>query len=135
MPTPSAPPVEASRFRLLVVEDDAVQQRAYSAVGRRYGYEISFADRTTDVLRVVLCDRPDAVVLDLNLVDGNSLGVLRTLRGSPETAGTPVAIVSGNLVPEITTYLERYDDVPRLAKPWHLDDLLALLEGLRAVSK
>lgn len=116
----------AAAPRILVVEDDPIQQRAYAAVGKRYGLDVQLESRTTDVLRAVLQSRPDAVILDLNVEDGNTLRVLSCLRESPETARTPVAIISANLVPEIVQYVARYPGVYQLAKPWRVDALLEL---------
>lgn len=126
---PAVPP------RILVVEDDPIQQRAYAAVASRYGLELQLESRTTDVLRAVLQGRPDAIILDLNVEDGNTLRVLSCLRESPETANTPVAVISAHLVPEMAQQVARFPGVYQLAKPWQIDALLELTRQMTGWSQ
>lgn len=112
---------------VLIVEDDPVQVKAYAAFGKRYGFSVTTTGRTTDVMRMVLQHRPDAVVLDFELEDGQSLKVLRCLRASPETAEIPVAVISGYLSDDTRHQIRKIGEVPTLEKPWTIDQLLGTL--------
>src|SRR4051812_42806950 len=121
----STPPV------LLVVEDDPAQQKAYAAVGARFGFEILLTPRAGDVLRLALQHKPDAILLDMRVEDGDTLKVLHALRTSVETMEIPVTVVSAYLVPELKQHLRRFHRVPWLPKPWTIDELLGCIAGMR----
>jgi len=114
-------------IRLLVVEDDPIQQKAYQAVSRQFGFFVTVVSRTTDVLRVALTEKPHAMILDLKVEDGVTLGVLTSLRRSPETRTLPVAVISAYLLPEVREELMSFEGVECLAKPWSLEELLSLI--------
>lgn len=117
---------------LLVVEDDPAQIKAYHAFARRFGISIRCVSRTTDVLRMAHLHAPEGIVLDVELEDGQSLKVLRALRGSPETKDIPVAVISGYLSDEVERTVRSVGGVTMLAKPWTVDELLSTLGALVA---
>ena len=129
----TTPPAPSLPREVLIVEDDPIQLKAYEAVARRHGISLRSTSRTTDVLRLVMVHRPDAILLDVELEDGQSLKVLRCLRESPETQDIPVAVVSGYLSNDTMHFIESLDAVPMLAKPWTLDQLLGVLLALGAM--
>ena len=113
--------------QLLVVEDDPVQLRAWRKLAQHYGISLSTASRTTDVLRTVLQNRPELIVMDLALEDGPSLKVLQCLRQSPETKDIPVVVISAHLTREVEAAVDEIERLPRIQKPWTLDELLPVL--------
>ncbi|MDQ3264239.1 MAG: response regulator [Myxococcota bacterium] len=125
--------LDRAPVRLLVVEDDPIQQKAYRAVGARYGFHVTVLARAADVLRVVHQQRPEAIILDLRVEDGDTLRVLTSLRRSPETAGIPVTIISAFLMPELIDHLRDFQKVRHLAKPWTVDELLGVVEEMTGV--
>ncbi len=112
---------------LLVVEDDPAQLRAWQKLAKHYGISLSTASRTTDVLRMTLQKRPELIVMDLALEDGPSLKVLQCLRQSPETRDIPVVVISAHLTREVEAAVDEIDRLPRLQKPWTLEELLPVL--------
>lgn len=133
-PLPPLFQVPVQRIReiplLLVAEDDPAQQRAYQAVAARFGLQVQLTASTSEIFRLAHQLRPDAILLDLNIEDGNTLKVLGCLRESPETASTPVAVISAYLVPETLSYIESFEGVRYLPKPWQIEELLALVEQM-----
>lgn len=81
--------------RRIVVIDDEAPARAWRRMGSNLGIELIFVERAQHALRTVLQERPDGIILDLRLPDGDGRDVLATLKRSPETAGIPVMVVSG----------------------------------------
>lgn len=125
--------LERDPVRLLVVEDDPIQQKAYAAVASRHGFYITLITRAADVLRVVHQQRPEAIILDLRVEDGDTLRVLTSLRRSPETQDIPVTIISAFLMPELIDHLRDFQKVRHLAKPWTVDELLGVVEEMTGV--
>ena len=60
--------------KVLLVEDDSVQVKAYRAVAQRHGMQLEVTARSSEVLRLALSTRPDAIILDYELEDGKVSG-------------------------------------------------------------
>ena len=78
--------------KVLVVDDDAQTRNAMTAGLRREGFLVCEASDVARARRVISKNRPDIVVLDLGLPDGDGLELLRTLR---TTDNLPVVVCSG----------------------------------------
>ena len=114
--------------RLLVVEDEDTIRQLLSGSLRFAGFEVSTAASGAEALRAVTTSRPDLVLLDVMMPDGDGFEVVRRLR------------LSGPDVPVIflTARHDVRDRVAGLAlggddyvtKPFSLDEVL---ERIRAV--
>jgi len=89
---PVVPP-PAMATRVLVIEDDALTRKAMSTVLRGLGFEVTAAATVADGLRK-LAAKPDHVLLDLTLPDGDGEQVLRHIRAVG--LHTRVTITSGS---------------------------------------
>ena len=85
--TTSDEPDPPPKPRLLIVEDDRATRVALVALFRRLGLEVESVETLAEA-RARLVARPDFVVLDLMLPDGNGIEVLRHIR----SAGLPVRV-------------------------------------------
>lgn len=88
----SVPAPRKDAFKILVVEDDASARAAILMSLRSQGFLCSEADSGARARRVISKSRPDLVVLDLGLPDGDGLDLLRELRESDDL---PVVVCSG----------------------------------------
>ncbi|MDR3639106.1 MAG: response regulator [Isosphaeraceae bacterium] len=133
-PAPSAGPTPGTNqlgtehpqrpLHLLVVEDEPATSRALSAICRRLGWEVSVAGTLAETW-LLLGRKPDVVVLDRILPDGDGIGVLKKVRG--ENHPVRVAVTTG------TVDMERYQAVRDLGPDLFLTkpiNLQALLECL-----
>ena len=87
---------------VLIVDDDRLTRWSVARILTRVGYRVQEAATTADGLSAIAGDRPDAVLLDIVLPDGDGFSMLRTIRkthprlpvilitahGSEETART-----------------------------------------------
>ncbi len=78
---------------ILFVDDDDASRRLLSWVFRNEGFHVLEAASGAEALRLA-ADRPDLVILDVNLPDVNGFEVCRRLKAEPGTASTPVLHVS-----------------------------------------
>ena len=87
--------VPRSRPLVLVVEDDTQLARLYCASLTLRGITcLRVADGFT-ALRSIEEERPDLILLDLNLPAVSGFNVLRDLASNPATSGVPVIVVTG----------------------------------------
>lgn len=78
--------------KVLVVDDDPTARNAVSAGLRREGFLVCEASDVSRARKVISKNRPDIVVLDLGLPDGDGLDLLTALR---TTDNLPVVVCSG----------------------------------------
>jgi len=120
---------------ILVVEDELPLALMIQANLARHGYQARCANDGQQALDMVAAQRPDLIVLDIMLPVLSGWEVLQHLKGSPETEGIPVIVL---------TALGEDRDIAKgwglgtdcyLVKPFEVADLLILVERfLRATS-
>ncbi len=112
---------------IVIVEDnDAIARLIQEVLNDVPGYgAVTVADAAL-ALDVVAAVRPDLVILDVDLPGISGFDLHDLLRGRPQTAGVPILFMSAD---EHAAEVARRD-VPFLAKPFDLDDLLARVHAL-----
>jgi PAS domain S-box-containing protein len=115
---------------VLHVEDNEVSRLAAAAALRRAGFAVREAATGLEALSL-LAEHPDLVLLDVNLPDLNGFDICRRIKADPETASTPVVMLSG--------YYSRAEDRAQgleggadgyLAKPVDPEELVAQLKAV-----
>ena len=80
--------------KILIVEDDSFTLKLYAARFTEEGYEVTQTPRAKDVDHLVASEKPELVILDMMLQDGNGFEVLQTIRKNKTTKSLPVIILS-----------------------------------------
>lgn len=82
------------RPKILLVDDmPANLSLLAGALGEHY--ELQAANSGEDALEAVAADRPDLVLLDVNMPGISGHEICRTLKGSPESADIPIIFLTG----------------------------------------
>ena len=84
--------------RILVVDDNEPGRYALGRVLRQAGFETLEAGTGAEALSAVERDRPDLLILDVNLPDMSGVEVCRRVKASPKLASTPVLQISASAV-------------------------------------
>lgn len=113
---------------MLIVEDNALVTSATRILLEDAGFRVSTAARVAEALSTCRRDRPDAVLLDLKLPDGDGLQLLTHLREDGDPLPV-VAAITGRDEPEIRARCLRAGCVDVVVKPV---DVRALATRLRA---
>lgn len=101
---------------VLLVEDNALVTSATRILLEDAGFRVSAAGSIGDAYALCQSDRPDAILLDLRLPDGDGLSLLRRLRA--EAVPLPVVVaLTGRDEPEIRGRCLRAGCVDVLLKP------------------
>lgn len=116
--------------RILVVEDESAIVDIVCRALRRHGYETESAGDGDAALDKAATLRPDLVILDLMLPKMDGWEVCRRLRATPETASTPVIMLTARRDErDIIEGLEIGAD-DYIKKPFSLAELVARVRAL-----
>lgn len=86
--------------QVLVVDDLADQRAIFRALLERRGYQVLEAEDGEGAVRSAEEDRPDLILMDVNLPWMDGWEVTRRLKSVPCTATIPVVAVSAHVGPE-----------------------------------
>ncbi len=116
----------ASGPLVLVVDDERPIRRFLRAALSTEGYRVQEAGGVADAMAKVAGQRPDAVILDLGLPDGDGRDVILKMR---EWTNTPVIVLSvrGQEADKVSALDAGADDY--LTKPFGTGELLARLRA------
>ena len=117
---------ESERRQVLVVDDERPIRRFLRAALTAAGHDVLEAGSVAEALAICPTARPDALILDLGLPDGDGLEVIRRLR---EWSAIPIIILSvrGQEADKIAALDAGDDDY--LTKPFGAGELLARLRA------
>ena len=81
--------------KILIVDDDPALLYAYARIMESAGYEALRASTGEDGFHVCREERPDLVLLDAVLPDGDGVRICRRIKSDPDLAGIFVIMLSG----------------------------------------
>ena len=122
-----------ARIQQVLVVDDLADQRAiFRAVLERRGFQVLEAADGEGAVRLAEEDRPDLILMDVNLPWMDGWEVTRRLKAVPRTASIPVVVVSAHVGPEGSTQADETGCSAFLAKtgdPGRVADVITSLIG------
>jgi DNA-binding response OmpR family regulator len=118
------------KHHLLVIEDDPSIQRLLLQTLDKEGYRASKAKTLEEARALLRQHKPDMLILDRRLPDGDGLELCQELKTAPATAQIPILfLTSKNSTSDKVVGLKMGAD-DYLTKPFDLDELLARVEAL-----
>jgi two-component system OmpR family response regulator len=118
----------SAEARLLVVEDEEMILELLSGSLRFAGFDVVTAVSGAEALRAVTASRPDLVLLDVMLPDGDGFDVVRRLRSSGPDVPVIFVTARDGVHERVAGLALGADDY--VTKPFSLDEVL---ERIRAV--
>ena len=112
-------------LRVLVVEDDPINQEVVRAVLRGAGAAVTLAGTARDGVRLALKDRPQVVLTDLRLPDLDGLELVRRIWH--DCPGLPVLAMTANASPAIQEACRQAGVAEVLQKPFEPEELIRCL--------
>ncbi|MFN8232974.1 MAG: response regulator [Actinomycetota bacterium] len=109
--------------KVLVVEDHPTMRAAMRLVLEPEGFDVLEAVDGNDALAMIGRERPELVLLDLNIPGMTGEEILRSVKGDPELGATRVVVVTAAGEEERRRMLELGAD-GSLTKPFGPSDLL-----------
>jgi len=111
--------------RVLVVEDDERLRSGISAALRRLGFAVVEA-ASCESAAAALSSRPDAVITDLRLPDGDALNLLPRVKAFD--ASIPIFVVTGHATIDLAVKAVKQGAEDFLAKPVDLGALVGMVK-------
>lgn len=122
-------------YKIVVIEDDAVMRKLFAKTLAAEGYEFHAATNAGDGLRLCAEQKPDLILLDVHLPDGNGIEICGKIKEDPKLRHIPVLIVTGEAISieERMTGLESGAD-DYILKPFNPKELTARVNGILKTS-
>jgi len=92
--------------KILVIDDDSSWRSLLKRLFGGMEYDVQSAASCADGVKMVEQHKPDCILLDFHLGDGNAVSVCSALRKSGKELNIPVIVVSSDPGAEITAYAE-----------------------------
>ena len=80
--------------RILIVEDNPQNMRLIEMTLRAKGYTLLMATDGEEALDMAMRERPDLIIMDMQLPKVNGLEVTRKLRNTPAFSHTPIIAIT-----------------------------------------
>ena len=81
---------------ILIVEDDELNLKFFDALLRSEGYETRTAQTAADALASARAERPDLILMDIDLSEGSGLDVAGALKRDRDLGDVPVVAVTAH---------------------------------------
>lgn len=82
-------------YRILAIDDDAIIRSLLQQAMTAEGYEFLTASTVAEGLAAAGRTKPDLILLDVNLPDGDGISTCRRLKADPALRHIPVLILTG----------------------------------------
>jgi two-component system response regulator MprA len=113
------------RSSVLVVDDDAPVREALADALEDEGYSVMLASNGEEALAKISSARPDLILLDVMMPSMDGWHFLSARLRDPDVIEVPVLLMSAH--PSAVRAAQRIGMVTAVAKPFQLDELLALI--------
>ena len=117
----------SERQHIIVVDDEAPAREMVGDYLRMHGFEVTTCDGGASLRRTVAAQRPDLIVLDLNMPEEDGLSIIRVLK---QQLAVPIIMLTATAgaIDRIVGLELGADDY--LAKPCELRELLARIRSV-----
>jgi DNA-binding response OmpR family regulator len=116
---------------ILVIEDNHAILDVITLILQSEAYKVSGFNKSADMMKHIEESKPDLIILDIMLPDGDGRDLLKQIRSEDKTKEIPVLMISARYTAENVQHGE-YKPNGFLAKPFDIDDLLDKIEGILA---
>lgn len=120
-------------YRMLYVEDNPANlQLVVELIASKPGVSLLTAENGGNGIQIARSEKPDVILLDINLPDMSGFKVLDTLRKDPSTSRIPVIALSANDMPMNVDSGMQAGFFRYLTKPIKLNELMDALDAASA---
>lgn len=114
--------------RILVVEDNALNMKLLNDVLEAHGYDVVKTAQGSEAVRLARHQRPDLILMDLQLPDISGFDATRLLKNTLETRHIPVVAVTAFAMIDDERRARASGCDAYLAKPIRLREFIELVD-------
>jgi len=122
--------VTHDEIEILYIEDNEVNRRIVQDLLKRTSYRLLEATDGESGIEIARQERPDLILMDVQLPRVSGIEATRTLRGEPATAQTPIIAITSFALTGDEQKAKAAGATAYLAKPFSPRDLLGLIRSL-----
>ena len=111
--------------RIYILEDDEDIRFIVSYILNEIGYEVTEAETLKQFHQQLESGRPDLMLLDIMLPDGNGLDLCAELKKDPSISDIPIIMMSAHAAQEFVQQKACAQDF--ISKPFDLDNLTSMI--------
>lgn len=120
---------------IMLVEDNEENRDALSRRLQRRGYAVSLAHDGRHGVQMARRERPDLILMDMNMPELDGWEATRKLKADPATAGIPIIALTAHALSGDRDRALAAGCVDYLTKPIELPLLLAQIEGILSTAR
>jgi chemosensory pili system protein ChpA (sensor histidine kinase/response regulator) len=124
--TPEAPPL------VMVVDDSLTVRRVSQRLLERNGYDVMLAKDGVDALRQLQDQRPDIMLVDIEMPRMDGFDLTRNVRGNRQTHDIPIIMITSRTAEKHRNLAFEIGVNEYLGKPYQEEELLGLIRRLVA---
>lgn len=87
---------DMSNETILIVEDSKLNRKLVETILRPHGYRLLIAVDGREAINVATRQRPDLILMDMQLPKTSGYDATRTLKAQPETADIPIVALTAH---------------------------------------
>lgn len=114
--------------KILVIDDSLFTQRMLEVILRAEHYDVAMAADATSAVSVAQREKPDLILLDLNLPGGSGFLLMDRFRNLSRLALVPIIVLSGEDSAEMKEKALQAGAVAFFSKPTNNEELLSAVE-------
>ena len=114
--------------KVLIVDDDELVSKALRIRLQAQGFRVTVAFDAVGAVESAVEERPDVIILDINLPGGNGLIVAERLLEESVTTDLPVVFITAGDQPRLRERAAELSAVAFLAKPFEARELLDAID-------
>lgn len=115
--------------RILIVEDNELNMKLFHDLLAANGFELLEARNGRDALEMVKAERPDLIIMDIQLPEMSGLDVTKTIKSDPKLRSIPIIAVTAFAMKGDEEHIRAHGCEAYLSKPISID---RFLETVRA---
>lgn len=113
--------------KILIVDDDKRISLSIAARLRANGYEIETACDGLSAVMTAVREKPDAIVMDINMPAGNGIDAAERIQNIGALTGVPIIFITASSDPEQRSAAEACGASAFIEKPFESAALLATI--------
>lgn len=112
-------------FLILAVDDTPSDLDLLATVLGREGYKVALATGGVQALKMITNQKPDLILLDVNMPEIDGLEICRRVKADQATLGIPIIFITGNTSPDEIIMGFQVGAADYISKPFRIPELLA----------